>query len=72
MTDSSNAADAFRDKVIAMAEEAGIETLLLIFRDPDTHTNCSVARGDSLWVIGALRVKEADMTADYLSEDNPA
>lgn len=59
--------NALANKLDAM----GIETAVVVFRDPDSHAVMTIRRGDPCWLSGALRMIEQEVTDNWVTVKRP-
>ncbi len=61
-----NQGDSLQKKLQRFLDENGIETAVLVIRDPDGDCNVSARRGDHLWCLGALRGMQLEMEMNWI------
>lgn len=56
---------SLRARLRAFLDQNGIDTAVLVMRDPDSDESVTHVRGDRLWLIGALEAQKHEIVLGW-------
>jgi len=56
-------------KLLKVFKDLGIETHVVMFRDPDTNRSIVTSGGELPWRVGALQLHLTDLSREWINMD---